>query len=68
MTHLECQAIDEPPGLLLVSWEAPSEVNGAIKGYVVNYTLIDRGQCGHNTESEDRSTRQVLTDDTEVRI
>lgn len=66
MTHLECQAIEEPAGLLLVSWEAPSEVNGAIKGYIINYTLTDRGQCGHNAESEDTGTRQVLSDDTEV--
>lgn len=66
VTRLECQAIDEPSGLLLVTWEAPSEVNGVIKGYVINYTLIDRGHCGHIGDSEDTGVRQVLSDDTEV--
>lgn len=64
---LEIQIVDDKPDLLLVSWEAPSEEFGTIKGYVVTTMLLDRGQCGGPKESEELSTRQIHSDDTEVR-
>ncbi|XP_035229855.1 receptor-type tyrosine-protein phosphatase F-like [Stegodyphus dumicola] len=68
VSDLECQAIDGQPNLLLVSWEAPSEVNGAIKGYIITYTLMDRGQCGVSGDSDDSGMRQMQSDDTEVTL
>ncbi|KFM62890.1 Receptor-type tyrosine-protein phosphatase mu, partial [Stegodyphus mimosarum] len=68
VSDLECQAVDGQPNLLLVSWEAPSEVNGAIKGYIITYTLIDRGQCGVSGDSDDSGMRQMQSDDTEVTL
>ncbi|XP_054710382.1 receptor-type tyrosine-protein phosphatase T-like [Uloborus diversus] len=68
VTDLECQAVETQPDLLLVSWEAPSEVNGAIKGYVVTYVLVDRGQCGDAKPTIDPAVRQMHSEDTEITL
>ncbi|KAF8766774.1 Receptor-type tyrosine-protein phosphatase mu like protein [Argiope bruennichi] len=68
VSDLEINLVDDKPDLLLVSWEAPSEEFGAIKGYVVTTILLDRGQCGGPKELEELSTRQIHSDDTEITL
>ncbi|GIY13578.1 uncharacterized protein CEXT_764511 [Caerostris extrusa] len=66
--ELEWTHVEDKPDLLLVSWEAPSDEKGTIKGYVTTTILLDRGQCGKSKEYDELTTRQIHSDDTEVTL
>ncbi|GFU09835.1 collagen alpha-1(XII) chain [Nephila pilipes] len=68
VSNLEINVVEDKPDLLLVSWEAPSEEFGTIKGYIVTTILVDRGQCGLVGEPEESRIRQIHSDDTEITL
>ncbi|GFS46749.1 receptor-type tyrosine-protein phosphatase T [Trichonephila inaurata madagascariensis] len=68
ISNLEINTVEDKPDLLLVSWEAPSEESGIIKGYVVTTILVDRGLCGIAGEPEESRIRQIHSDDTEITL
>ncbi|KAG8185239.1 hypothetical protein JTE90_002765 [Oedothorax gibbosus] len=67
VSNLKLEVVWEKPDLLLVSWEAPSEEHGSIKGYVVTSVLIQRGQCPKEEEG-DQKTRKTHSEETEITL